>query len=52
MKGVISYPQENFKVKFEVNPKHVREVIQINVTATRCESALYFIFLSVCDQIG
>ncbi|XP_071321704.1 integrin alpha-1 isoform X2 [Trachinotus anak] len=26
--------EENFKVKFEVNPKHIQEVIQINVTAT------------------
>ncbi|XP_060916805.1 integrin alpha-1 [Labrus mixtus] len=26
--------EENFKVKFEVNPKHVQAVIQINVTAT------------------
>uniref|UniRef100_A0A8C4EVL8 Integrin, alpha 1 n=1 Tax=Dicentrarchus labrax TaxID=13489 RepID=A0A8C4EVL8_DICLA len=25
---------EMFKVKFEVNPKHIQEVIQINVTAT------------------
>uniref|UniRef100_A0A7N6B5J3 VWFA domain-containing protein n=1 Tax=Anabas testudineus TaxID=64144 RepID=A0A7N6B5J3_ANATE len=25
---------ETFKVKFEVNPKHIQEVIQINVTAT------------------
>uniref|UniRef100_A0A8C3AYL5 Integrin, alpha 1 n=1 Tax=Cyclopterus lumpus TaxID=8103 RepID=A0A8C3AYL5_CYCLU len=27
--------EEYFKVKFEVNPKHIQEVIQINVTATR-----------------
>uniref|UniRef100_A0A8P4K2H9 Integrin, alpha 1 n=1 Tax=Dicentrarchus labrax TaxID=13489 RepID=A0A8P4K2H9_DICLA len=26
--------EEMFKVKFEVNPKHIQEVIQINVTAT------------------
>ncbi|CAJ1070776.1 integrin alpha-1 [Xyrichtys novacula] len=26
--------EENFKVKFEVNPKHVQGVIQINITAT------------------
>ncbi|XP_031173579.1 integrin alpha-1 [Sander lucioperca] len=26
--------EENFKVKFEVNPKHIQDVIQINVTAT------------------
>ncbi|XP_069370167.1 integrin alpha-1 isoform X2 [Paralichthys olivaceus] len=26
--------EENFKVKFEVNPQHIQEVIQINVTAT------------------
>ncbi|XP_034752463.1 integrin alpha-1 [Etheostoma cragini] len=26
--------EENFKVKFEVNPKHIQEVIQINMTAT------------------
>ncbi|XP_018517889.1 LOW QUALITY PROTEIN: integrin alpha-1 [Lates calcarifer] len=26
--------EENFKVRFEVNPKHIQEVIQINVTAT------------------
>ncbi|XP_040013228.1 integrin alpha-1 isoform X2 [Xiphias gladius] len=26
--------EENFKVKFEMNPKHIQEVIQINVTAT------------------
>uniref|UniRef100_A0A8D3BUL3 VWFA domain-containing protein n=1 Tax=Scophthalmus maximus TaxID=52904 RepID=A0A8D3BUL3_SCOMX len=34
----VGYPflgsNENFKVKFEVNPKHIQEVIQINVTAT------------------
>ncbi|XP_070706703.1 integrin alpha-1 [Pempheris klunzingeri] len=26
--------EENFKVRFEINPKHVQAVIQINVTAT------------------
>ncbi|KAK2819303.1 hypothetical protein Q5P01_024864 [Channa striata] len=26
--------EEEFKVKFEVNPEHIQEVIQINVTAT------------------
>uniref|UniRef100_A0A3Q3IMN1 VWFA domain-containing protein n=1 Tax=Monopterus albus TaxID=43700 RepID=A0A3Q3IMN1_MONAL len=26
--------EEDFKVKFEVNPEHIQEVIQINVTAT------------------
>ncbi|XP_029300794.1 integrin alpha-1 [Cottoperca gobio] len=26
--------EENLKVRFEVNPKHIQEVIQINVTAT------------------
>uniref|UniRef100_A0A8C9ZFT1 Integrin, alpha 1 n=1 Tax=Sander lucioperca TaxID=283035 RepID=A0A8C9ZFT1_SANLU len=35
----VGYPflgrNENFKVKFEVNPKHIQDVIQINVTATR-----------------
>uniref|UniRef100_A0A7N6A4J6 VWFA domain-containing protein n=1 Tax=Anabas testudineus TaxID=64144 RepID=A0A7N6A4J6_ANATE len=34
----VGYPflgsNETFKVKFEVNPKHIQEVIQINVTAT------------------
>uniref|UniRef100_A0A8C4GNN8 Integrin, alpha 1 n=1 Tax=Dicentrarchus labrax TaxID=13489 RepID=A0A8C4GNN8_DICLA len=34
----VGYPflgsNEMFKVKFEVNPKHIQEVIQINVTAT------------------
>uniref|UniRef100_A0A8C3AZB7 Integrin, alpha 1 n=1 Tax=Cyclopterus lumpus TaxID=8103 RepID=A0A8C3AZB7_CYCLU len=30
----INYVKEYFKVKFEVNPKHIQEVIQINVTAT------------------
>uniref|UniRef100_A0A3Q1IQ21 VWFA domain-containing protein n=1 Tax=Anabas testudineus TaxID=64144 RepID=A0A3Q1IQ21_ANATE len=29
-----SNAEETFKVKFEVNPKHIQEVIQINVTAT------------------
>uniref|UniRef100_A0AAQ5YDR5 VWFA domain-containing protein n=1 Tax=Amphiprion ocellaris TaxID=80972 RepID=A0AAQ5YDR5_AMPOC len=29
-----SNAEENFKVKFEVNPNHVQEEIQINVTAT------------------
>ncbi|XP_068190675.1 integrin alpha-1 [Antennarius striatus] len=29
-----SNAEEIFKVKFEVNPKHVQEVIEINVTAT------------------
>ncbi|XP_068608932.1 integrin alpha-1 [Brachionichthys hirsutus] len=28
-----SNEEENFKVKFEVNPKHIQEVIEINVTA-------------------
>lgn len=27
--------QENFRVKFEMNPEHIQEFIQINVTATR-----------------
>ncbi|XP_010790021.1 integrin alpha-1-like, partial [Notothenia coriiceps] len=26
--------EEDFKVRFEVNPKHIQDVIQINVTAT------------------
>lgn len=37
----ISELQESFKVKFEANPKDVKEFIQINVTATRCERQLY-----------
>lgn len=33
--------QESFKVKFEANPKYVKEFIQINVTVTWCEKQLY-----------
>ncbi|XP_076014557.1 integrin alpha-1 [Genypterus blacodes] len=29
-----SNAQDNFKLKFEVNPTHIQEVIQINITAT------------------